>query len=114
MKFLRCALLLMLVVGPVLAGGQDTRQAELTKADQKLNEVYQKILHRLAEPEQVKLKKSQRAWMAFRDLDCKWAFDAVPLDCMIDRTENRVRELEQTVFSDKAGAYQRAKDKPKP
>ena len=112
MKLFRCALL-MLVVGPTLAAGQDTRQAELGRANQKLNEVYQQILHRLAEPEQGKLKKSQRAWIAFRDLDCKWAFGAEPVDCMIDRTENRVRELEQTVFFDKAGAYQRAKDKPK-
>jgi uncharacterized protein YecT (DUF1311 family) len=112
MKVARYAVLLALVGQPVFA--QDTRQAESSRADQRLNDVYQQILHRLTEPEQAKLKRAQHAWIAFRDLDCKWAFAAEPLDCMIDRTENRVRELEQTVFFDKKGAYQRSKDnKPK-
>src|SRR5438309_1095621 len=111
MKLLIYALLSLVLVQPVLAADQDTRQFELRKADQKLNELYQKILRRLSEVEQSKFRKAQRAWISFRNLDCKWAFGAEPLDCMIDRTENRAKELEQTVFFDAAGAYQQVKDK---
>lgn len=113
MKLFRYALLSLVLTQPMLAAGQDTRQFELRKADQKLNEVYQGILRRLPAVEQLKFKKAQRAWISFRDLDCKWAFGAEPLDCMIDRTENRARELEQTVFFDATGAYGRVKDKAK-
>ena len=113
MKLLIYALLSLVLVQPVHAADQDTRQFELRKANQKLNDLYQEMLRRLPEVEQPKLKKAQRAWISLRDLDCKWAFGAEPLDCMIDRTENRVRELEQTVFFDSAGAYQRVKDKSK-
>lgn len=113
MKLLMCAILAMLLVQPVLAADQDTRQFELLKADQKLNVLYQEILSRLPKAGQSKFTKAQRTWISFRDLDCKWAFDAEPLDCMIDRTENRAKELEQTVFFDAAGVYQRVKDKSK-
>jgi uncharacterized protein YecT (DUF1311 family) len=111
MKALSYALIYALAALPAFA--QDTRQAELSKADQRLNKVYRQLLQRLAEPEQAKLRKAQRAWIEFRNLDCKWAFGAQPLDCMVDRTETRVQQLEETVFFDKAGAYQRAKDAPK-
>jgi uncharacterized protein YecT (DUF1311 family) len=113
MKFLPCALAVALAAlgQPVFA--QDTRSAELMRANRKLDSLYGQILDRLSGAEQDRLKRAQRVWLQFRDLDCKWAFDVEPLDCMIDRTENRVRELEQTSFTDKAGAYKRAKDGPK-
>jgi len=82
----------------------------LAQANKKLNIIYQKILGKLKSADQIKLKKSQRAWVAFRDLDCAWAFGAEPVDCMIDRTDNRVTELEQTVFFDSDSGYKRADD----
>lgn len=111
MKLFGYVFLAFALVHVSLAGAQDTRKFELRTSDEKLNQLYQEILRRLPAEEQPKLRKAQRAWITFRDLDCKWAFGAEQLDCMIDRTENRLRELDQTVFFDSTGAYQRAKDK---
>lgn len=67
----------------------------------------------MAPDEQAKLKKAQRAWIAFRDLDCAWAFSAQPLDCQIQRTEERITALEDSFFRDKAGKYTMGDDKKK-
>ena len=48
---------------------------------------------------------AQRAWIIFRDLDCNWAFAAERLDCLGDRTDNRTKELEQTLFFNIKGRY---------
>jgi uncharacterized protein YecT (DUF1311 family) len=92
------------------ATAQDTRSAELAMADQKLNDVFKKISGKLNSEEKTRLVKAQRAWLAFRDLDCKWAFSAEPLDCLIDRTTNRTNELETTAFRDAKGKYGLIKD----
>jgi uncharacterized protein YecT (DUF1311 family) len=55
--------------------------------------------------EQAKLRKAQRAWIAYRDLDCGWAFTSQPLDCQIHRTEERLTALEDSFFTDKTGKY---------
>ncbi|MDP3618581.1 MAG: lysozyme inhibitor LprI family protein [Ramlibacter sp.] len=104
------ALVLVLCLAHVPAAAQDTRPAELQSEDQKLNDIYIKIMKRLPDADKDKFRKSQRAWIAFRDLDCKWAYGAVPLDCMIDRTHNRIKELEETVFYDAKGRYQVVRD----
>ena len=96
---------LMILTFRVAANDQDTRPAELAFYDEKLNDIYNNILGRLESYEKVKLKKSQHAWIAFRDLDCAWAFPAEPLDCMIERTGNREKELRQTYFFDNKGNY---------
>lgn len=85
--------------------GQDTRNAEFEYADKKLNIIYRKIMFSLNDVEKNKLRRAQRAWIVFRDLDCAWAFDAEPIDCMIDRTDNRTRELKESLFSDIQGRY---------
>lgn len=100
-----CFLILMISAWKVLANSADTRPYELDQANKKLNAIYKKIFDNLKSSDQIKLKKAQREWIHFRDLDCAWAFDAEPLDCMIDRTENRAKELENTDFFDKAGNY---------
>ncbi|MES2784876.1 MAG: lysozyme inhibitor LprI family protein [Pseudomonadota bacterium] len=111
MKLTGYTLVLVLVLSHVPAAAQDTRPAELQSEDQKLNAIYTKIMKRLPDADKDKFRKSQRAWIAFRDLDCRWAYGAVPLDCMIDRTHNRITELEETVFYDARGGYQRVGDK---
>ena len=83
----------------------DTRGAELDTADAKLNTVYKKIVASLGRDDAQKLKLAQRAWLKFRDLDCAWAYSAEPLDCMIQRTEERSSSLEETYFTDSAGGY---------
>jgi uncharacterized protein YecT (DUF1311 family) len=111
MKLLACLTLLALTGAPVLA--QDTRPLELASANERLNSTYQQILRRMALDEQAKLRKAQRAWIAYRDLDCAWAFSAQPLDCQIQRTEERITALEDSFFRDKAGKYIMGDDKQK-
>ena len=96
---------LMFLSFQVTAVHQDTRQSELEFANKNLNVIYQKILNKLHPSDQIKLKRSQRAWIGFRDLDCAWAYSAEPMDCMIDRTESRTKELERTEFFNSKGDY---------
>lgn len=95
----------MIVAITASAGRQDTRPYELDHANKKLNSIYRIILGKMKFSDQMKLKKAQREWIIFRDLDCTWAYSAEPLDCMIDRTKNRTKELEETTFSDVKGEY---------
>lgn len=87
---------------------------DFATADAALNAAYQKALKRIpshaSDPPfdaarfEAALRRSQRAWIAFRDAECK---DHVPmfwgggtgttvavLGCMIDMTKSRTRELE--------------------
>ena len=97
--------LAVLIALTLSAKAQDTRPYELASADERLNAVYQQILKKMDGDAQTKFRKAQRAWIAFRDLDCAWAFDRVPLDCKINRTEERTKALEDTYFSDARGNY---------
>ncbi|KTD42346.1 lysozyme inhibitor LprI family protein [Legionella quateirensis] len=85
-----------LSVNSVAVGLQDTRPAELDYANTKLNSIYQKIIGVLNDKERLKLRNAQRSWLAFRDQDCAWWVWAEPLECLIDRTENRTKELTET------------------
>lgn len=98
-------LFLIIVAFHANAVNQDTRPDELSYSDKKLNHFYRKILSRLTPSEQIKFKKAQQQWIIFRDLDCAWAFQAEPLDCLIERTDNRLRELRETIFTDTKGNY---------
>ncbi len=89
----------------IAAGVNDTRPAELKYHDKRLNEAYQAILSRIRESDRVKLRAAQRAWLKMRDLDCKWAASAEPMDCLIDRTANRVNELRESYFWTEEGNY---------
>jgi len=87
------------------AVAQDTRAAELVTEDKKLNVVFKKISGKMSVAEREKLVKAQRAWLSFRDLDCKWAFRNDQYDCLVDRTANRAKELESSIFTDADGKY---------
>ena len=50
--------------------------AEFTKADKELNAVYAKVLEVLDDVAKEKLKRSQRAWVVFRDAEADFRADA--------------------------------------
>ena len=87
-------------------GADDTRPAELAVANKKLNSTYQLLLKRISTENQTNLRAAQRAWIQFRDLDCKWAFAAEINDCLIERTDSRIRQLNETLFFDFKGNYE--------
>ena len=88
---------------------------DFEKADAKLNDIYKKALAHIAEnggekPYDAKsweaaLRDSQRAWVAFRDADCKglvpmaWGGGTGTtldvLGCMTSMTEARTKELKE-------------------
>lgn len=49
---------------------------EFKKADKELNQVYAKVLAELDDEAKERLKKSQRAWVAFRDAEADFRADA--------------------------------------
>ena len=90
-------------------------EKELDKADADLNAAYKKVLGFIAKSDgenpydakswETALRESQRAWVAFRDADCKglipmsWsggtgATGAV-LGCMSEKTKARTKELSE-------------------
>lgn len=90
-------------------------EKELDQADAALNAAYKKVLAFIAKSEGEKpydaksweaaLRESQRAWVAFRDADCKglipmsWgggtATTGAVLGCMSEKTKARTKELEE-------------------
>ncbi len=88
---------------------------DFQRADAKLNEIYKKVLAQISEAGLEKpydrhswenaLREGQRAWITFRDLDCKGAVPmewsggtgttAAVLICMKEKTETRIKELEE-------------------
>lgn len=88
-------------------------EQELAQADAGLNDVYRKVLAKIAASDQPKpydakrweaaLRTSQRAWVAFRDADCKGlapmamaggtATTGEVLGCMTELTEARAKSL---------------------
>jgi len=92
----RCSLGTMLDMNRCLAD-------EYKKVDARLNDVYRQLTASLADPSA--LRKSQAAWVKFRDLDCEYASSGITTDgslrpfndnaCRIDMTEKRIRDLER-------------------
>ena len=109
----RAVLLLLLVLSaPALAldcGRQQTEGAarqcsgqRLREADRTLNQTYTALLKRFSAPQQTMLRASERAWVAYRDAQCKMvasgvdggsAQPMVTADCLGDLTSARVKEL---------------------
>jgi uncharacterized protein YecT (DUF1311 family) len=94
----RCSLGTMLDMNRCLAD-------EYWKVDARLNAIYRQLIGSLADPSS--LRKSQAAWVRFRDLDCEYASSGISADgslrpfsdnaCRIDATEKRIRDLERYV-----------------
>lgn len=79
--------------------------AEYKKVDARLNDLYRQLFVSLVDPEP--LRKSQKAWIRFRDLDCAYSNSGISADgslrpfsdnaCHIDKSEKRIRHLEQYI-----------------
>lgn len=88
----------------------DTRQSEMNacaarayaQADASLNDLYRRLLQKLPSDRQESLRKVQKAWLTFRDLDCGFAAAGyeggsmqpmVKSACMAARTNERTKQL---------------------
>lgn len=86
---------------------------EQKQVEAKLNTVYQRVIKKLDKPDadgesysemKTSLIAAQRAWIKFRDADCKAVYTryasgtirtAMFIGCMQSHTEQRIRELEE-------------------
>ena len=81
------------------------QQLGLAEVDARLNAAYRRAMAALAPDRQEKLRRSERAWITFRDLDCDVhvGADTGTLatievgSCLIDRREQRIRDLAEFV-----------------
>lgn len=92
----RCSVGTMLDMNQCLAD-------EYKKVDARLNSVYTQLTSSLVDPSA--LRRSQTAWLRFRDLDCEYVSSGIgtggserPFSdnaCRIDKTEKRIRDLQR-------------------
>ena len=90
------------------ATGEDELYVEYKKVDKELNFVYNKLKKELNETDQKNLIESQKAWIKFRDLNCKFKSqdpgngggpyeNKMKIDCLIQSTIERTKELENLI-----------------
>lgn len=79
-----------------------TAAQNLRRADQALNTQYTATTGRLSTPSRTLLRDAQRAWITFRDQQCRYessavrggsAFAMVQSDCLARMTVDRTRDL---------------------
>jgi uncharacterized protein YecT (DUF1311 family) len=78
-------------------------RAEFEKADAELNKTYEALLTKLPDAaSKQKLKESQRAWLAFRDVEAAFAADqarggsmapTIRYETMTELTQQRIKQL---------------------
>ena len=86
---------------------EECGKAGLADANRRLNTAYQTALPSFPADQQAKLRAAERTWILFRDQDCRVYLGAdagsmaapAYLNCMVERTETRLRELQE--FSQK-------------
>ncbi len=85
-------------------GMRECSKQRYETADRELNQVYEQLRHKLNKTRQAKLKKAQRAWIAFRDTTAEFEASEAeggsmyPLVYQVtqaEMTEKRVGELKQ-------------------
>lgn len=78
-------------------------RAEYAVQDRALNETYKRVLASLNARQQARLRKAQRAWIAWRDAKCESLQDedwgtlsgVIASACFVDETLRRLIELEE-------------------
>ena len=79
----------------------DCMSAETARQDARLTENYKKLMAKLSAKRKKTLLEAQRAWIKFRDLNCRFYYDpdggtAALLagnDCFLQATADRAKEL---------------------
>jgi len=90
------------LLGTTATLAQDTRNAELASGNKRLNATYETLIRQLRGPDQAALRTAQREWIKFRDADCAFGWPD-PRDCLIQRTDERERQLRDSVYFGVAG-----------
>jgi uncharacterized protein YecT (DUF1311 family) len=83
--------------------GEKELSSEYQKSDKELNNVYNKLKNKLDPEDRKALVEAQKAWLKFRDLNCKFISkedsdggviaNKMKLDCITQTTRERIKEL---------------------
>lgn len=90
------------------ATGEDELYDQYEKVDKELNSVYKKLKKELKETDKKNLIEAQKAWIKFRDLNCKFKsqdpgdgggpyVNKMKIDCLIQSTIERTKELKNLI-----------------
>ena len=79
----------------------DCISAEHERQDARLNENYKRLISKLSPKRKEQLLEAQRAWVKFRDANCRFYYDPegcsaahlAGTDCMLQATADRATEL---------------------
>jgi uncharacterized protein YecT (DUF1311 family) len=80
------------------------------QADNELNKVYKQVMNAINPSEKQALIASQKAWITYRDLECKFQsigytggsmYPMVYASCMTDMTKKRTLELKATLNTER-------------
>jgi uncharacterized protein YecT (DUF1311 family) len=87
--------------------GEDELYQEYQKANKELNIVYNKLKNKLKPIDKTALINSQKAWLKFRDLNCKFTSqedsqggviaNKMKIDCITLSTLERIKELKSLI-----------------
>jgi uncharacterized protein YecT (DUF1311 family) len=80
----------------------DCTGAETDRQDARLNDNYKRLMSKLSEDRKKELLEAQRAWIRFRDANCRFYGEGVGSisalavnDCILDATVDRAKELKR-------------------
>ncbi|MCX7183987.1 MAG: lysozyme inhibitor LprI family protein [Nitrosospira sp.] len=93
--------LLIIWMGSSLTGltyAQDTKVAEYQTAEAELKNVQKQLMEKLSTKDKENLRKSQRQWNTFRNIDCKYE-GADTFQCLGLRTKERTQHLKDRLES---------------
>jgi uncharacterized protein YecT (DUF1311 family) len=89
--------------------GEDELYVEYKKADKELNLAYNKLKNKLNITDKIALVNAQKAWIKYRDLNCKFTSqedsqggvisNKMKIDCITQSTIERTKELKE-LFND--------------
>ena len=87
--------------------GEDELYSEYKKADKELNVAYSKLKNKLELVDKTALINAQKAWIKFRDLNCKFTgkedseggviANKMKVDCLTQSTIERTKELKELI-----------------
>lgn len=88
--------------GGVTAAMVDCMNSETRRQDARLNQAYKDVMAQLPEARKKQLQEAQRAWLRFRDANCRYYADpdggtlarVEANGCFMSATAARARELE--------------------
>ena len=88
--------------GGITANMLDCMWAETKRQDARLNQAYKDVMARLSPERKKQLQEAQRAWIKYRDANCRFYADpdggsiatVNSNDCFMSATASRAKELE--------------------